>query len=107
MKEQDRCEIVLFHIRTHPDIDQVEYQKGFEWMLQCVSSIDGFISIEAFAGEDGSELAVARFGSREAIEQWRVHPEHLKMQQRGRDEFFVGYEISIATTWKHYSWERT
>ena len=97
-------ELVLFQIRTKPDIDQDAYQKAFERMLELVSQLPGFAGIEGFAGEDGSELAVARFESREAIEAWHQQPEHVETQERGRTEFFDSYDITIATMWKHYSW---
>lgn len=99
-------EVVLFHIRTREDIDVGEYERAFARMLECVSEISGFVSIQGFAGEDGSELAVALFEDAAAIEQWRIHPEHARMRERGRDEFFETYEIRIATSWKHYSWAR-
>ena len=51
----------LFHIKTREGLDQQEYQKAFERMLELVSESPGFVSIEGFTGEDGSELAVARF----------------------------------------------
>ena len=64
----------------------------------------GFTGIEGYGGEDGSELAVAQFESTEALEEWRDHPEHVLAQQRGRDEFFASYQITIATVGRHYSW---
>lgn len=97
-------EIVLFHIRTRPDINEQEYQRTFERMLKLVSEIPGFIGIEGFSGEDGRELAVARFESPEAIATWRDQPEHVRAQQRGREEFFAEYDITIATVWRHYHW---
>jgi heme-degrading monooxygenase HmoA len=97
-------EIVLFHIRTRPDINEPEYQRTFERMLKLVSEILGFIGIEGFSGEDGSELAVARFDSPEAIKTWRDQPEHVRTRQRGREEFFTAYDITIATVSRHYDW---
>lgn len=99
-------EIVLFHIRTRPGIDEQEYQRTFEDMLKLVSEIPGFLGIEGFSGEDGSELAVARFDSPEAISTWRDHPDHVRAQQRGRAEFFAAYDITIATVQRHYDWSR-
>jgi heme-degrading monooxygenase HmoA len=97
-------EIVLFHINPREGLDQQEYQKAFERMLELVSESPGFVSIEGFTGEDGSELAVARFESADAIALWRDQPEHVRTQQRGRDEFFASYDITIATVWKQYDW---
>ena len=99
-------EVVLFHIKPRPDIDTEAYQAAFERMLELVAEVPGFVSIDGFGGEDGSELAVARFESREAIDQWRDQPEHVLTRQRGRDEFFDAYDITIATVWKHYDWTR-
>jgi heme-degrading monooxygenase HmoA len=97
-------EIVLFHIQTRPDIDRVEYEAAFQHMLELVSQVPGFLGIEGFAGEDGSELAVARFESQEAIAQWRDHPEHVQTRQRGREAFFAAYDISIGTISRQYHW---
>ncbi|MFC9336010.1 antibiotic biosynthesis monooxygenase family protein [Arthrobacter sp. NPDC057009] len=99
-------ELVLFRIHTREDIDQEEYEATFARMLELVAEIPGFISIEGFSGADGSELAVAQFESAAAIEEWRDHPEHVRTQQRGRDEFFESYEIRISTMWKTYGWSR-
>ena len=97
-------EIVLFHVKTREGLDQQEYQKAFERMLELVSQSPGFVSIEGFTGEDGSELAVARFESADAIALWRDQPEHVRTRQRGRDEFFASYDITIANVWKQYDW---
>lgn len=99
-------EIVLFKIRTRPDVDQEEYQRTFEEMLGLVSRVPGFVGIEGYTGEDGSELAVARFESREAIDEWREDADHVRTRQRGREEFFDSYEITIGTIWRQYEWSR-
>ena len=99
-------EIVLFHIRTREGVDQLEYGRSYERMVELVRQIPGFVSVEEFAGEDGSELAVARFENTDAIDAWREQPEHVRTRQRGRDEFFGSYEITIATVHRQYGWSR-
>lgn len=97
-------EIVLFQIRTRADIDAQAYERAFVEMVELVSQLPGFISVEAFAGEDGSELALARFESEDAIAAWREHPDHVLTQHRGRTEFFASYAITVATVSRHYDW---
>lgn len=97
-------EIVLFHIYPRDDIDGAAYESAFNHMLELVSGVPGFIGIEGFSGEDGSELAVAQFETAEAIATWREQPEHVRTRDRGRKDFFASYEITIATTWKRYAW---
>ena len=96
--------VVLFKIRVREDIDQAEYERTFEQMLELVSTVPGFRSIEGFAGEDGSELAVAWFDSDESIAEWKQHPQHLVTQERGRTEFFSAYDITIAEVVRRYGW---
>jgi heme-degrading monooxygenase HmoA len=99
-------EIVLFKIRTRDDIDVAEYNATFESMLALVSEIPGFVDIAGYAGEDGSELAVARFENPQAIAEWRDQPQHAATRERGRAEFFESYDITIATVNRQYDWHR-
>jgi heme-degrading monooxygenase HmoA len=96
--------VVLFHIRPRPGRDEAEYQRTFERMLELVSGVDGFLGIEGFSGEDGSELAVAKFSTEDAIRAWKAQPEHVAAQQRGRDEFFGAYQVTIAAVTRSYEW---
>lgn len=99
--------VVLFRTRLREDIDAAAYQATFERMLEDVSAISGFRGIEGFSGEDGSELAVAWFDSDEALAEWKWHPDHLVVQEQGRQEFFTSYEITIADTDRQYGWPQT
>jgi heme-degrading monooxygenase HmoA len=99
--------VVLFHIRPRPGRDEAEYQRTFERMLELVSDIDGFLGIEGFSGEDGSELAVAKFSTDDAIRAWKAQPEHVATQQRGRDEFFSAYQVTVAAVTRSYEWAAT
>ena len=72
-------EMVAFIARPRDDVDQQEYQQTFERMLALVTEIPGFVDIRGFADADGTELALVRFMTREAIEEWREHPEHVRL----------------------------
>ena len=47
------------------------------------------------AGFSGS-LVIAEFDSLESVDAWKVHPEHLVAQRRGREEFFADYRILVC-----------
>ena len=36
---------------------------------------------------------------------WKEHPEHLKAQQRGRDEFFSEYHIQVCQPVREYEFK--
>jgi heme-degrading monooxygenase HmoA len=98
--------VVLFKIHTRSGVDATAYNHAFEHMLELVQGIPGFVDIEGYVGEDGSELAVARFESEESIRLWRDHPEHVETRRRGREEFFESYDITIAEVSRRYDWHR-
>jgi heme-degrading monooxygenase HmoA len=97
-------EVILFRIRVKDGIDTQEYQRVFEQMVASASKAPGFLGIEGYAGEDGTELAVAKFDSPRSLAAWRNAPDHQAVQQRGRDEFFDSYDITVATVSRHYWW---
>jgi hypothetical protein len=39
-----------------------------------------------------------RFESEEALQAWKTHPEHMKVQARGREAFFESYRMTVATS---------
>lgn len=97
---------VIFEIWARADVDETAYGDAFGEMVALVSDVPGFISIKGYAGEDGSELAVAKFETEEAIAAWRDHPDHVRTRDRGRNEFFDAYEITIAQVARGYHWTR-
>ena len=61
-------EIVVFQAHPRHGRDEAEYNQTFERMVELAAEVPGFIDIRGFAAEDGSELAVARFDSPEAVD---------------------------------------
>jgi heme-degrading monooxygenase HmoA len=98
--------VVVFEIHPRSDVDQEAYDAAFEEMVELVAQIPGFVSIQGFTGEGGTELALARFEDDEAIRKWREQPRHVETRDRGRSEFFESYDITIATVSRHYHWVR-
>jgi heme-degrading monooxygenase HmoA len=103
---QRRCsvKIVLFHIQPRDDVDEAAYGAAYEEMLALVAEIPGYLGIDGFSGEDGSELAIARFDSDASLTAWRELPEHRAMQERGRREFFASYHITVTDLDQEYRW---
>ena len=98
--------VVMFQIQPRADVDEAAYGAAFEEMVALVSQIPGFLSITGYTGEGGSEMAFARFAHDEAIVQWREQEKHVETRNRGREEFFEAYHITIATVTREYSWRR-
>jgi heme-degrading monooxygenase HmoA len=89
--------IALFEFQLRADIDVAEWEQTFERMVALASEMPGFISLDGYDSPDGTRLAVVRFGSDEALQAWKNHPEHLRAQGRGREAFFDAYRVTVAS----------
>jgi heme-degrading monooxygenase HmoA len=98
--------IVLFRIVPRADVDVDAYDRAYRDMVAEVETSPGFLQIEEYVAEDSShQLAVARFASVADVKTWRDNPEHVKTRDRGRNEFFLSYEITLAESGRSYGWK--
>jgi len=88
--------IVVFRANVKLQADATKLQTLFEKMVALVSKMPGFLSIKDFSAQDGETLALVEFDSLASVDAWKVHPEHLVAQRRGREEFFADYRIQVC-----------
>ena len=88
--------ITVFRARVRPDLQQ-EYVAWVERMRQLASAMPGFISHKGFVAEDGERVSIVEFESEEAQHAWRIHPEHLAAQRKGRRDFYLEYRIQVCS----------
>ena len=94
--------VVMFSYTMLPDADPAEEDAATDRMWAIVSRMPGFISYKAYTAEDGERIAVVRFESREALDAWKNHPDHLATQERARQEWFQDYWIQTSETFRQY-----
>jgi heme-degrading monooxygenase HmoA len=87
--------VVLFNAIVRDEANDAEYERTDERLYSIVSRMPGFLSFKEYTADDGETIGVIRFESREALEAWRDHPEHVAAQQRGRDHFYDSYDIEV------------
>ena len=99
--------VVLFELKKRPEADVPEYREMLRRMEEIVATMPGYISSEDFISEDGKrDLSIVRFESLEALEAWRIQPEHLKAQRLARELYFESYHIQVLTTAREYAFQR-
>jgi heme-degrading monooxygenase HmoA len=87
--------IVIFRSRLRAE-NQAEYEKLAPRMLELAQSMPGFVSFDAYTGEDGERVAIIEFESEETLNAWREHPEHLIAQKLGRTSFYSEYSLQVC-----------
>jgi heme-degrading monooxygenase HmoA len=89
--------VVVFRARLKPDADQEELGRLGKRMFDIASSMPGYISYKDFAAGDGESVSIVEFESLGTLADWRDHPEHKAVQERGRQEFFLEYFVQVCT----------
>jgi heme-degrading monooxygenase HmoA len=68
-----------------------------------VRTIPGFVEAKGYKSDDGDEISLVTFASREALRAWREEPEHLEAQHAGRQRFYARYEVQVCAVERAYS----
>jgi heme-degrading monooxygenase HmoA len=74
--------VTLFRSRIKPKA-HADYMDLAHRMGEIVKRLPGYISHKGFVAEDGERVTLVEFGSAEAQDVWRFHPEHLEAKKRG------------------------
>jgi heme-degrading monooxygenase HmoA len=87
--------VIVFRSRLLPGVRE-DYLALVERMNELAASMPGYISHKGFFAEDGERVTIVEFESEEAVRAWRMHPEHLAAQRRGRTEFYSEYHLQTC-----------
>ncbi|MDE2595852.1 MAG: antibiotic biosynthesis monooxygenase [Sphingomonadales bacterium] len=98
--------MTVFRNRKRADMDVPAYQADNARMEELVAALPGFISIKGFVAEDGEVVAISLWESEEAAKAWANHPEHLRVQARGRSDYYESYTVFSCTDPRVRSYER-
>ena len=71
-------------------------------MIELASRQPGFLGIESARGDDRFGLTVSYWDSEAAIAEWKRNAEHLLAQQRGREQWYDGFEVRVARVERAY-----
>lgn len=98
--------LTVFRNRKRPDMDQAAYQADNARMEELARAQPGFISIKGFVADDGEIVAISEWESAEAAHAWGSHPEHARVQARGRTDYYDSYTLYSCTDAKVRSFHR-
>ncbi|RFB78656.1 antibiotic biosynthesis monooxygenase family protein [Methylovirgula sp. 4M-Z18] len=95
--------VAIFRSRLNPDVLD-EYLPMAQRMSTLARTIPGYISHKGFVAEDGERVTIVEFENEEAMQQWRIHPEHAKAKSRGMQNFFSEYKYQICRMMRDRVW---
>lgn len=96
--------VTVFRSRLAPGV-QDEYVPMARHMSELARGIPGYISHKGFVAEDGERVTIVEFDSEEALNEWKVHPEHREAKKLGYTKFFSTFKYQICSVISGRSWE--
>ena len=87
--------LTVFRNRLRPGAK--DYPEMAARMSELAKSMPGYVSHKTFAAEDGERVTIVEFESEEAQRAWRMHPEHIEAQKKGRQEFYSEFRLQICS----------
>jgi heme-degrading monooxygenase HmoA len=103
--DQTAQQITVFRSRLRDDVAE-EYFVLADELLERARSIEGFVEQKVFVADDGERLTLVVFDNETAHDQWRNDPVHRAAQQRGREEFYDAYDVTVAAADHRHAWRR-
>ena len=88
--------VTVFRSRLRHDAETNGYAELAAAMETRARQMPGFVDFKTFVAPDGERVSLVTFDTVAHHEAWREDPEHRSAQQRGRDDFYLEYTISVC-----------
>jgi heme-degrading monooxygenase HmoA len=96
--------VVVFEVTMKPGLLQ-QYLDLAASLRPELEKIDGFISVERFESlaNEGKYVSISFWRDEDAVARWHAHAEHNLAQERGKNEIFADFRISICEVGRQYT----
>jgi antibiotic biosynthesis monooxygenase (ABM) superfamily enzyme len=90
-------------LRVRPGMEEREARLS-DKLYEIVRAMPGFISFKTYTADDGEEVGIIRFDSRESLDAWAHEGEHLAAQAVA-PEIYESFWVQDAETYREYTWK--
>ena len=73
-----------------------EYEQAAKRMFELATSQPGFVSVNSVRDAQGKGITISYWETLDAIKNWKSHPEHATIQQKGKRDWYASFEIKIC-----------
>lgn len=94
--DADQPVVTVFRSRLRADAEVNGYGELAAAMEVRARQMPGFVDFKTFVAEDGERVSLVVFDTVAHHDAWRDDPEHRSARQRGRDDFYLEYTISVC-----------
>jgi heme-degrading monooxygenase HmoA len=81
-----------------------DYAETSERMLTLARQQPGFLDYVSVRDEDGQGLTITFWKDAGSVQAWRDHLEHAAARRRGRRDWYLDYDLCVATVHRSSDW---
>src|SRR3954451_3093057 len=81
------------------------YAASADRMEELAALQAGYLGIESVRGADGSGITVSYWADDDSARAWKAVAEHAEVQRVGRDRWYAGYRVRVATVEREYGFD--
>ncbi len=89
--------VTVFRSRLRDNAETNGYAELATAMEARARQMPGFADFKTFVAADGERVSLVTFDTIAHHQAWRDDPEHRSAQQRGREDFYLEYTISVCS----------
>ena len=83
------------------------YEETAHKMVELAKSENGFLSLESVRDSEGKGITVSYWQDTQSIENWKNNVDHQLARQKGKENWYLDYQLQIAKVESGYRWCRT
>ena len=101
--EEEYYVVIFTTIRTAGDNG---YDKMNEETFKLVEAQSGYLGAESFSNDEGKNVTIVKFKTKEDIKKWRENPVHQKAQELGREKWYQHYNVKVCKVEREYEFNK-
>jgi heme-degrading monooxygenase HmoA len=96
--------VAIIFIAQRTAGDDAEYQAAASAMAVLATEQPGYVGVDSVRGTDGLGITISYWNSEEAAKAWRDNAEHAEIREKGRNRWYIYYDLHIAHISRSYDW---
>ena len=86
--------------------DRETYSQIGQRMEDLARDQPGFLGIESTRNAQGLGITISYWKTKQAIQEWKLHAEHVMAREMGRSTWYNHFHVRIAKVEREYSFQR-
>jgi heme-degrading monooxygenase HmoA len=99
--------IAVIFLSGRNGADDAGYGDAAHAMEAAAAMRDGYLGIDSVRGGDGVGITISWWRDEAAALAWRDDPDHARIRDRGRAQWYDWYRVIVATVDRAYEWTRS